>query len=207
MQRDGSAAPGPALGRIVAGIILMAVGAGWLAEAAGWADVPWRALLAGALVLVGAALMVGASSGPHRGLIVFGAILAGAVALSSAIEVIAHTPFGGGIGEQTHRPAAADAEYRAEYRWGIGTMTLDLRDAEPPLEGSSIEASVGIGELIVVIPRGVAVRIEARSGIGEVVVFGEQRGGLDARIEWSDDASPWLDLRLDVAIGKVEVRR
>jgi len=203
MQPDGSTAPGPALGRIVAGMILMAVGAGWLAEAAGWADVPWRALLAGALILVGAALMVGASSGAHRGLIVFGAFLTGAVALSSAIEVIADTPFGGGIGEQTHRPAAADAE----YRWGIGTMTLDLRDAEPPLEGSSIAASTGIGELIVIIPRGVAVRIEARSGIGEVVVFGEQRGGLDARVEWSDEASPHLDLRLDVAIGRVEVRR
>ena len=203
MQADGSAAPGPALGRIVAGMILMAVGAGWLAEAAGWADVPWRALLAGALILVGAALMLGASSGPQRGLIVFGTILAGAVALSSAIEVIADAPFGRGIGEQTHRPEAADAA----YRWGIGTMTLDLRDAEPPREGSSIEASIGIGELIVIIPRGVAVRIEARSGIGEVVVFGEQRGGLDARIEGSDEASPGLDLRLDVAIGRVEVRR
>jgi hypothetical protein len=184
-------------------MILMAVGAGWLAEAAGWADVPWRALLAGALVLVGAALMLGASSGPHRGLIIFGAILAGAVALSSAIEVIADAPLRGGIGEQTHRPDSVEAQ----YRWGIGTMTLDLRGAEPPLEGSSIEASTGIGELIVIIPRGVAVRIEARSGIGEVVVFGEQRGGLDARIEWSDEGYPRLDLRLDVAIGKVEVRR
>ena len=201
-----AAAPrgGPGLGQIVAGSIMVMIGVAWLVDAAGWADLPWRALLAGALIVVGVALVYGSRTASHGGLIAFGVVLALVMALSSAIEVLADIPISGGIGEERHRPVAVVED---EYRWGIGSMHIDLRNVEQDLEGLEIAASVGIGELIVFVPEGVAVEVEARSGIGEVVVFDRRSSGLGSDLRVVDASDARLVLDLDVAIGKVEVRR
>jgi len=192
------------LGQTVAGAILVMVGVAWLVEAADWADVPWRGLLAGALILVGVALMAGARSGSHGGLIAFGLVLAIAMALSGAIEVLADIPLNAGIGEQRHRPVA---QVDDEYRWGIGSMTVDLRGSTADLEGHTISASVAIGELIVILPADVSVSVTARSGIGEVRVLDEYSAGLGSDVTLTEEADATLVLELEVAIGKVEVRR
>jgi len=191
------------LGRMVAGVILVMVGIAWMIEAADWADVPWQGLLAAAVIVVGIALMFGARTGSHSGLIGFGIALAVLLSVSSAIAVLADIPLTGGIGEQRHRPIAVVSD---EYRWGIGSMTLDLRDTTADLEGLNLAASVGIGELIVYLPDGVSVEIDAHAGIGEVRVFGEKSGGLDSDVRVSGEDGA-LVLDLDVAIGKVVVRR
>jgi hypothetical protein len=193
----------PSLGQIVTGAILMLIGFAWLAEAADWFDVPWRALLAGALIIVGAALMFGARRASHGGLIAFGVILAVLLSLSSAVAVLADIPLTGGIGEQRHRPTV---ELDDEYRWGIGQMTLDLRDLSAEEAGEAVAASVAIGELVVYLPTGVDVAIEARVGIGEVQIFDERSSGFDADLSVAAPEGA-LTLDLDVAIGKVEVRR
>lgn len=193
---------GLGLGQIVAGALLVLLGVAWLVEAGGWANVPWRGLLAGALVIVGAALMFGARNGSHGGLIAFGMSLAVVLALSSAIAVLADIPLSGGFGEERLRPVSVVED---EYHWGIGTMTLDLRGTTD-LEGREISASVAIGELVVYVPEGVVVTIDAHVGIGEALVFGEHSSGLDSGVQVSGEAGA-LILDLDVAIGKVEVRR
>jgi len=193
----------PGLGQIVAGAILMMIGAAWLVEAADWADVPWRGLLAGALLLVGVALIFGARTGSHGGLIAFGLVLAVILSLSSAFAVLADIPLTGGIGEQRHRPVEVVED---EYRWGIGSMTLDLRGATADLDGRTVEASVAIGQLIVYLPEGMSVEINAHAGIGEARVFGETSGGFGSDVLVSGGEGA-LILELDVAIGKVEVRR
>ncbi len=203
---EGSAPPGRrgiGLGQIVAGAVLMLIGLAWLTEAAGWADIPWRGLLAGALVVVGVALMYGARSGSHGGLIAFGIVLAVLLSLSSAITVLADIPLTGGIGEQRHSPVTTVDD---EYRWGIGSMTLDLRGATADLTGRTVEASVGIGELIVYVPGEMTVTIDAHAGIGEARVFGKASSGFDSNVAVAGGEGAWV-LELDVAIGKVEVRR
>lgn len=191
------------LGQIVAGAILVMLGVAWLIEAADWANVPWRGLLAGALVVVGAALMFGARHRSHGGLIAFGIGLAILLSLSSAISVLADIPLTGGIGEQRHRPIELVDD---EYRWGIGSMTLDLRDTSADLSGRTVAASVAIGELIVYVPADMDVDIDAHAGIGEARVFGETSGGFDSGVQVTGGQDA-LTLDLDVAIGKVEVRR
>lgn len=191
------------LGQIVAGAILVMIGVAWLIEAADWGDVPWRGLLAVALMVVGVALMVGSRRGSHGGLIAFGVVLAVVMAMSGAIEVLADIPLNAGIGEERHRPVA---QVDDEYRWGIGSMTVDLRGATD-LGGHTITASVAIGELIVIVPDGVAISVTATSGIGEVRVLGEHSAGLGADLEITEEGYGRLVLDLEVAIGKVEVRR
>ena len=191
------------LGQTVAGAILVILGVAWLIEAADWGHVPWRGLLAVALMVVGVALMVGSRSGSHGGLIAFGVVLSVIMAMSGAIEVLADIPLNAGIGEERHRPAA---EADDEYRWGIGSMTIDLRGATD-LDGHTITASVAIGELIVIVSDDVAISVAATSGIGEVRVLDEHSAGLGAEVEFTEEGDGRLVLHLEVAIGKVEVRR
>jgi len=211
------AADGPRLGHIVLGAILVLIGVGWLLEALDVVDVPWRFLLPGALIIVGAALAVGARTGSHGGLVAVGVVLTVLVLLAGALDVLADIPFAGGIGDKSHRPTGAVQD---EYRWGMGKMTLDLREAES-LAGEEIKASVVVGELIVIVPPDVPLVISGHSGVGDVIVLGEQSGGFDAsldcvgtalEISCGDDSAPdpglvALRLDLEVAMGKVEVQR
>jgi hypothetical protein len=193
------------LGNVVVGAVLVLLGIGWLLEALDVADVPWRAMLPAALIVVGGVLVVGARTGRHGGIIALGVILTVAIALASAIEVLIDIPITGGVGEQVERVTGAP---EPEYRWALGTMTVDLRDADISELGSSMEASVVIGELVVIVPAGVALDIEARSGIGVVDVLGNESAGIGADVDLVAEGSRGkLVLELDVAMGRVEVRR
>jgi hypothetical protein len=213
----GSAPPpgGPRLGHVVLGAILVLIGVGWLLEALDVAEVPWRFLLPAALIIVGVALVLGARTGSHGGLVAVGVVLTVLVAAAGAIEALVDIPFAGGIGDKNHRPTAAVAD---EYRWGVGKLTVDLRDADA-LAGEEIGASVVLGELIVLVPPDVPLVITAHTGVGDVIVFGEESGGFDADLQCvgtagevvcgdgAVPAEPYLRLDLEVAVGKVEVTR
>lgn len=195
----------PSLGQIAVGVILVLVGIGWLLEALDATDVPWRSLLPAALIVIGILLMVGARRGRQGGLIALGVVLTLVLLLASVVEVIIDVPLTGGVGEKEHRPTTA---VESEYRWAIGSMTVDLSAAEPT-PGEVVEASVAIGELIVILPPDAAFEIEARSGMGEVDVLGNQEAGMGAELTviTPENAELVVYLDLDVAIGRVEVRR
>ena len=210
-------AGGPRLGHIVLGAILMLIGVGWLLEALDVVDVPWRFLLPAALIIVGVALAFGARTGSHGGLVAVGVVLTVLVLLAGALDVLTDIPLSGGVGETSHRPTAAVQD---EYRWGLGKMTLDLREADA-LAGEEIEASVAIGELIIIVPPDVPLVITAHTGVGDVIVFGHESGGFDVDLDCVGTAldiscgdgslsapdDPALRLDLEVAVGKVEVQR
>ena len=195
----------PSLGQIAVGVILVLVGIGWLLEALDATDVPWRSLLPAALIVIGILLMVGARRGRQGGLIALGVVLTLVLLLASVVEVIIDVPLAGGVGDKEHRPTAVLED---EYRWGIGSMTVDLREAELT-PGRTIEVSVAIGELVVILPQEASVEISARSGLGEVNVLGETSGGVGPEVDRTtpENAELVLRLDLDVAIGRVEVRR
>lgn len=190
------------MGRTVAGAVLVLVGSLWLVEEFTEADLPWTAVLAAILILVGVTLMLAAGSGPHGGLVTLGIALTVVLVSSSAFSVLADVPFTGGVGESDLTPTTLEDE----YRWAVGSMTLDLTEAT--FDGQTIEASVGIGELIVILPTD-AVTVDAGAGIGEVVVFGANQSGLSVELVVAspEGTTAELHLTLRVGIGKVEVRR
>ena len=77
-----------------------------------------------------------------------------------------------------------------------------------PAGTTAVEARVGIGELDVRLPDGVAVDVVASSGLGQVQVLGREEGGLASRIETSAGDGD-RRLRLDVrgGLGQVRVER
>lgn len=188
------------LGRIVAGLLLVALGVLWMFEEFTEVDLPWTALLAAALVVIGAALMFGASGGSHPSLVVLGVVLSVLVVGSSALGDITDVPFRGGVGDRNFAPATpAD-----EYRLAVGSLTVDL--TESALDGQEVTMSVGIGELVVIVPRGTAVTISAAAGIGEVVALDQTESGFGPEVVLTATGEPAVVLNLRVGIGKVEVR-
>jgi predicted membrane protein len=115
--------------------------------------------------------------------------------------------FSGGVGESTERPeTAADLE---PFRHAIGKLTVDLTAAELDLDGQTIEASIGIGELLVLVPEDTDITVDAHVGAGNVDALGEEENGFDVDFDWISGTSGTqeLTLELEAGIGDVRVER
>ena len=195
-------------GRLVAGLLLVLFGVGWLLEVLDVIDFPWDVLLPIALILVGVAIVVASRSGARPGgLIAVGIVLTGVMVIGSAIDF----PFGGGVGERLERPATV-SELRDEYVLGIGQLTVDLTDLSAGELGADARTRVrvGVGQLVVVVPEDLPVLVFARATVGNVRVFDDEEGGFGAEREAGPGLAARdsvLELVLSVGLGEVEVRR
>ena len=196
---------GPAAATVLVGALLVLVGIGWLLDAGG-IEVPWRAILPAALIAVGLACAAGAFQGRQHALMVVGVALTLVLSVAVAADWNLDLPLAGGVGDRTERPATP-AELR-RYELGVGNFQLDLRQLQVPAGTTAVEARVGIGELEVRLPDGVAVDVVASSGLGQVQVLGRKEGGLASRVETSaGDGDRRLRLDVRSGLGQVRVER
>jgi hypothetical protein len=185
--------------------ILIAVGVFWLLDAAGVIQVSWGAILPAALIVVGLALIAGARTGRHGGLIALGVVLTVLLALASSLNV----PLAAGVGDRTYTPGST-RDLPSRYRLAFGTLKVDLRGmqvSEPVVE---VQAQVGFGELVVRVPNGIALEVHGRVTGGQFVVLGEERNGLnvDDTVRVADPgAGSRLVLDLSAGFGSIEVER
>lgn len=195
-------------GRLVAGLLLVLFGVGWLLEVLDVIDFPWDVLLPIALILVGVAIVVASRSGARPGgLIAVGIVLTGVMVIGSAINF----PLGGGVGERLERPTTV-SELRDEYVLGIGQLTVDLTDLSAGALGADARTRVrvGVGQLVVIVPEELPVLVFARATVGNVRVFEDEEGGFGAEREAGpglDGRGSVIELVLSVGLGEVEVRR
>jgi hypothetical protein len=194
---------GPATATVLVGALLVLVGIGWLLDAAG-VEVPWRAVLPAALIAVGLACVAGAFRGRQHALMVAGIALTVVLSLAVAADWDLDVPLAGGVGDRTERPSTP-AEL-TEYELGVGNLEVDLSRLQVPPGTTTVEARLGIGELVVALPDGVSVEVVARSGLGEVQVLGDQEGGFGSRIDATSEAGGDRRLRLDARVGLGQVR-
>jgi phage shock protein PspC (stress-responsive transcriptional regulator) len=197
----------PSLVAPVLGALLAAAGTLGLLHVADVYDVDVALALAVAVAGIGLAIAVGALTGFRvSGLVGVGLVLLAAFGFAAALPV----SISEGVGDRLERPLTATALER-RYEYGIGDFELDLRNVELSGGTTRVDASLGIGELLVVVPDDVALDIDAHAGAGEVIVMGSMDDGLGARRELvlpgPDDDSPLLVLDAGVGFGQVEVRR
>jgi hypothetical protein len=194
---------GLATATVLVGALLVLVGIGWLLDAAG-VEVPWRAVLPAALVAVGLACVAGAFRGRQLALMVVGVALMVVLSVAVAADWDLDAPLAGGVGDRTERPTTpADL---TGYELGVGNLLLDLRQLQVPPGTTTVEARVGIGELVVELPDGVSVEVMARAGLGEVQVLGQQEGGFGSRVDAVGLGAGDRRLELDVRVGLGQVR-
>lgn len=189
--------------RVGLGLVLVAAGVLWLLHAADVLDLPYRVAIGLLLALIG--LVIVATPGRHALLALAGLVvlLAGLPALVVDEDVLS-----GGVGEA--REAPSSPEELEPYRHGVGKLTVDLSGLElEEGERVTVEASLGVGELVVLVPRLVDVSVEAHVGIGNAEVLGETEAGVAVYLEEPVPPAdePDLVLELDVGLGNLRVER
>lgn len=191
--------------QIVGGGVLVLIGILWLLERMGAIDISVTAVLALATVIIGVSLMLLARDGAHVGLIVLGTILAVAAGITA---VAPFEGFQGGIGDRTVAVSSVDA-IQPDYNVAMGKLTLDLREMGDIQPATLLTASVGMGELVVRVPEGTNVEVDARVGAGQIEIFDRvvDGVGLDEtyRSAGFDILEDHLVLQLEVFTGRVEV--
>jgi phage shock protein PspC (stress-responsive transcriptional regulator) len=190
---------------VVLGVLL--VGAAVLAiVAAGGVDVPWAIALAVAAGVVGVAVIAGALLHMRvRGLVLIGIVLGAAAILASTINL----HLGDGIGDRHYAPVTAEA-LRGNYRLGVGELELDLSKLRLPPGRTTVTASLGVGHMLVTVPRDAAVRVDSHVDWGDSDVLGVEDNGREVDNDVSRPGrpgAPLLVLDADVGAGQLEVVR
>lgn len=173
-------------------------------------------------VVLAAALVLAISRvrGVHRLWKVLGLMILSLVAIlvviiggAFAAVAISGVPIHGGVGDREWRPTVA-GQVQHDYRLAIGNMTVDLRNVNFPTGSTSITTSVGIGHLLVEVPSGVEVSVNAHSGLG-TVIYGDGQGNPTDAASFGNrsNASPGtrptarLNLTATTGVGVVELDR
>jgi phage shock protein PspC (stress-responsive transcriptional regulator) len=192
------------LGRLVIGAAALLGGTLTLLHSTGAWEVPPRFGMSLVLAVLGAGLLVGAWWGRARWLIFPGGILA---LLVLSIATLPAFFFDGGAGQVGYDPATL-ADVRSEYRHGAGEMIVDLSRVTFD-DPRTVNVRLGMGEVLVIVPEDVPVRVEARVGVGEMTLLGHQSNGLGLRDNVFDraDGPGELRIRARVGMGQLTVAR
>ena len=142
----------------------LALGALGLVEASG-VDVVDGAYPALALTVVGLMLVVGSVYGRPGGLILLGVVASVVLAAVS----VAQPRFDGDRNVEVAPTSAEDLE--SSYDVPAGRIAVDLTDVEDvdALDGRTLDLSANAGELLVIVPDGVTVDLDATVGYGGAI--------------------------------------
>jgi hypothetical protein len=203
---SGGEPPPEAPGRrpVVAGTVLVVVGALWLLQVLG-VRIAWEVLLPVAVIVVGLAVLVGGRSKLAAGLVPLGVVLAVLAGIAVLLPGTASLETG-----QRSLVVADLADLDESYSLGAGQLTLDLRELELPEGTTPLRISVGLGELRVQVPADATVVVDGRVGAGELVAFGTRVDGLGPRRELTEtgtDGAGTLRIEARVGLGTMEVTR
>lgn len=166
---------------------------------------PIQVMVAALLILLGAGMILTRSSG---GFVFLGALMIAFLAIGSSDASIRIRGFEG-AGERIVSPGHITA-LAPDYNMGAGQFTLDLSSIEVPDGVTKVEASLGLGEMVVIIPPGVGIEGDANIVGGEVVAFGNTLGsGFPVAVDLNQIGSSASRLRLDlnVGFGTIDIRR
>jgi hypothetical protein len=196
------------LGGLTVGVALIVVGVLVSLGLADLVTVSAVTVLAVALLVVALGLLVGTLVGRSRGLIALGIVLV-LLLVPAAAAPRGFGP-GDGAGSRSFSPTSTD-ELREEYRLGAGDLVLDLGQLDLAGTSRSVDVSVGAGQLVVYLPPGVAVTVDASTGVGAIARPGQgDTGGVGVDRSWSssstDSGAGLASLELDLEVGLGEIR-
>ncbi len=111
---------------------------------------------------------------------------------------------GDGVGDHVYSPSTA-AAIAPSYGLGVGNLRIDLSAIRPDAKELRVKAKVGVGELRVVVPKGVPVQVDARAKLGDVYVLSREDSGRNAVVKTGARGGYVIDAT--VGLGKVAVVR
>ncbi len=200
-----------ALGRITLGVATMVAGLLWMLSIAGVGSIGAGHVVAGALLVVGLGLLVGAFVGRARWLIVVGLLL---VPLVLVVELA--RPFGlaaldldlrEGAGDLRVAPSTLE-ELDDTHRLAAGRFVFDLREIDVD-QPTQVFIDVGAGDVEIHLPDDVTAEVRAAVGVGQVRLDHTVVGGLgverDLRVD-TGAGSELLRIEVQLGVGQITVR-
>jgi phage shock protein PspC (stress-responsive transcriptional regulator) len=145
---------------------------------------------------------------PGRRRVVVGSLL-GACALAVVGLVLAvRVPLFAGIGNRSDTPAIAQ-DIHSKYTLGIGRLSLDFSNVQLPKGQTFVKATVGIGDLHVIVPHDASVDVVGRAQAGDVHLLDQDDNGMHVRSHIVDRTGSGRVIVLDLrsGLGRVEVTR
>lgn len=199
-----------AYGPLIWGTILVVVGAGWLLAALDVASLPWRAVLAAVLIVIGIAMLATYGRQGASGLFGAGVTISVVLALLSTLSATFSLPLSGGVGDRTYTPTSETLE--SEYNMLAGQLTLDLAEMSFPTGETRLDVGVTFGRIVIdAIPDDIVVSIDARATAGELVLLESRWDGVNIKETVADPGFAGADRRLTinarVGFGQIEVNR
>jgi hypothetical protein len=187
--------------RAATGALFLGAGVLWLLSLADVVEPSYQTWVGLLLVAIGLAI---ALTRGHHGLLV---VLGVAVMLAGLPALVVGDVVGRDVGEAIATPATSAELVRYEH--GVGQLTVDLTAPGLATEDLEIEAEIGIGELLVLVPQGADVVVDAHVGVGDIDALGTTEGGvnvdLDTRVPGTGDQQ--ITLRLEAGLGEIRVER
>src|SRR5215213_895665 len=200
------------LGKVALVCLLVAIGlcaAVCLAAVSAWATATGHGTLVAAVVVaVGIALVAAAFVNLRRRITPALLTLALVLGIPAGTVAAADIDIDSSIGERTYTPTVV-ADIPADgYELGTGQLVVDLRRL-PWTKGQTIPVSahLGIGEMIVSVPKRVCVDGHATGKAGELIVAGDVSHGIDPDVDQGSPTSDAarLDLEADIQLGQIIV--
>ena len=176
-------------------------------------EVRWERFVAVVAIAGAVALLVAARRGHGRPFLAPAILAVAAAALVTASDMRLQ----GGIGDTRVSPAA-DPDGHISARRAIGDLELDLRRVGESGLPATVDASVGVGSLRVLVPRGARIEFDVRVRRGRIDPWlmnyrTDPLQGLDQRMRATSPNGTAgrqrmpIRLRADVAVGQVKIGR
>ena len=142
----------------------------------------------------------------RRTAIVLASFLALVLVAAAVFAAVFHVHVGRGIGDHTYTVTDVQS-LEDDYRLGIGELDLDLGALQLPEGETHVETSVDVGDLQIIVPNDVALRVHAEAQAGYVEVLGVTDDGRNADIDVTETGDRVLVLDAHVGAGSVRIER
>ena len=142
-----------------------------------------------------------------RRLLRLGAVaVAAIVALAAAFVAVFDVRLRDGVGERFHVVENAQ-DLRSEYRLGVGDLRVDLSSVVLPAGETHMKARIDVGQVRVIVPDGVALRVRADAQFGDIDLLEKSTDGYDVEATLDEDGARVLVLDAHVGVGAIDVTR
>lgn len=138
--------------------------------------------------------------------IALGTIVALVLVAAAICAAVFHVHLSNGVGDRRY-VAASPQEVRHDYKLGVGNLIVNLRDVRFRAGKTRVRARVDVGELRVIVPANVALRVHGDAQLGQVEVLGQTAEGRNVEKKIAQHGARVLVLDAHVGIGKVRVTR
>jgi phage shock protein PspC (stress-responsive transcriptional regulator) len=135
-----------------------------------------------------------------------GTIVALTLVAAAVFASIFHVHVGRGVGDRSYVVAGTEDLHR-NYRLGIGDLTVDLGNVQFRNGETRVGTRVDVGNLQVIVPNGVALRVHGDAQLGQVDVLGQTADGRNVDRKIDQVGKRVLVLDAHVGVGKLTVNR